>query len=184
MIMHIIFINLWYCLIWHTVWRLGVNLPKPIYKTFSCYKNESSIWCIFLNPEHMQCNYLFPQTFYPFKCYMLKKNPLSCLTFPAWMLRLTFVISLLTLIQSTSMRPGFLDLEIIMSKLQDRIKTKVSFSSFGAKLWNAIPNEFRHLSINLLKTIFMTYCSRSGNIGWLCWSFHSATKIAKSTVTT
>ena len=31
------------------VWRLGVKLPKPIYKKFSCFKNESFVWCIFLN---------------------------------------------------------------------------------------------------------------------------------------
>ena len=37
------------------------------------------------------------------------------------MVRLTTVIFLLKLIQSTSMRPGFLRLEIIMSKLQDWI---------------------------------------------------------------
>ena len=35
------------------------------------------------NPEHMQCNYLFSHTFYPFKCYLLKKYPLQCLTSPA-----------------------------------------------------------------------------------------------------
>ena len=184
MIMHIIFINLWYCLIWHTVWRLEVNLPKPIYKKFSCYKNDSSIWCIFLNPEHTQRNYLFPQTFYPFKCYMLKKYPLSCLTFPAWMLRLTFVISLLTLIQSTGKRPGFLDLEIIISKLQDRIKIKVFFLVLELNFGTQFPTNFVNSPRDLLKTIFMTYCSRSGNIGWLCWSTHSATKIAKSADTT
>ena len=59
-------------LIWHMVWRLGVKLPKPIYKKFSCFKNESFVWFIFLNPEPMLCLYLFPQKFYPYKCYMLK----------------------------------------------------------------------------------------------------------------
>ena len=52
------------------------------------------------------------------------------------------------------MRPGFLDLEIIMSKLQDQIKIKFFFSSFGAKLWNAIPNEFRELSKGSFKNHF------------------------------
>ena len=52
------------------------------------------------------------------------------------------------------MRPGFLDLEIIMSKLEDRIRIKVPFSSFGAKLWNAIPNEFRQLSKGSFKKHF------------------------------
>ena len=57
---------------------------------------------------------------------------------------LTAVISLLKLIQSTSMRPGFLRLEI---------KIKV-FSRFGAKLWNATPNEFRQLSQGAFKIHF------------------------------
>ena len=35
-----------------------------------------------------------------------------------------------------------------------------SFSRFGAKLWNAIPNEFRQLSKGAFKKIFMTFCSR------------------------
>ena len=35
-----------------------------------------------------------------------------------------------------------------------------SFSRFGEKLWNAIPNEFRQLSKELLEKIFMTFCSR------------------------
>ena len=53
------------------------------------------------------------------------------------------------------MRPGFLSLEITMSKLQDRIdKNQGSFSSFGAKLWNAIPNEFRQLSKGSFKKHF------------------------------
>ena len=53
--------------------------------------------------------------------YAEKVSSTECLTSPAWMLRLTSVISSLKLIQSTSMRPGFLRLEIIMSKLQDWI---------------------------------------------------------------
>ena len=105
----------------------GQPAKNPFTKKLSSYKNESSIWCNFLNPEHMQCNYLFPQTFYPSKCYMLKMYPLLCLTSPAWMLRLTFVISLLKLIQSISMRPGSLGLEIIMSKLQDWKKSRFFF---------------------------------------------------------
>ena len=52
----------------------------------------------------------------------------------------TSVISLPKLIQNTSMRPGFLRLEIITSRLK---QNQGSFSRFGAKLWNAIPNEFR-----------------------------------------
>ena len=59
------------------------------------------------------------------------------------MLRPTSVISLPKLIQSTRMRPGFLRLEIIMSSLN---QNQGSSSSFEAKLWNAIPNEFRKLS--------------------------------------
>ena len=68
------------------------------------------------------------------------------------MLRPTSVISLPKLIQSTRMRPGFLRLEIIMSSVN---QNQGSFSSFGAKLWNAIPNEFRKLS----KGSFRKICS-------------------------
>ena len=67
------------------------------------------------------------------------------------MLRLTSVISLPKLIQSTSMRLGFLRLEIIMSKLN---QNQGSFSRIGAKLWNAIPNEFRQLSKGSFKKHF------------------------------
>ena len=67
------------------------------------------------------------------------------------MLRLTSVISLPKLIQSTSMRLGFLRLEIIMSRLN---QNQGSFSRIGAKLWNAIPNEFRQLSKGSFKKHF------------------------------
>ena len=49
------------------------------------------------------------------------------------------------------MRPGFLRLEIITSRLN---QNQGSFSSFGAKLWNAIPNEFRQLSKGSFKKHF------------------------------
>ena len=67
------------------------------------------------------------------------------------MLRLTSVISLPKLIQSTRMRLGFLRLEIIMSRLN---QNQGSFSRIGAKLWNAIPNEFRQLSKGSFKKHF------------------------------
>ena len=67
------------------------------------------------------------------------------------MLRLTSVISLPKLIQSTSMRLGFLRLEIIMSRLN---QNQGSFSRIGVKLWNAIPNEFRQLSKGSFKKHF------------------------------
>ena len=35
-----------------------------------------------------------------------------------------------------------------------------SFSRSGAKLWNAIPNEFRQLSKGAFLKKFMTFCSR------------------------
>ena len=67
------------------------------------------------------------------------------------MLRLTSVISFPKQIQSTSMRPGFLCLEIIMSRLN---QNQGSSSGFGAKFWNAIPNEFRQLSKGSFKKTF------------------------------
>ena len=67
------------------------------------------------------------------------------------MLRPTSVISLPKLIQSRSLRPGFLRLEIIMSSLN---QNQGSSSSFEAKLWNAIPNEFRKLSKGSFKKTF------------------------------
>ena len=67
------------------------------------------------------------------------------------MLRLTSVISLPKLIQNTSMRSGFLLLEIIMSRLN---QNQGSFSRIGAKLWNAVPNEFRQLSKGSFKKHF------------------------------
>ena len=49
--------------------------------------------------------------------YAEKVSSIMFETSPAWMFRLTSVIVLLKLIQSTSKRPGFLRLEIIMSEL-------------------------------------------------------------------
>ena len=85
-----IFINLWYCLIWYTVWWLGVKLPKPIYKKNSraTKTSPSGVWCIFLNPEHKQCHYFIPQTFYPYKMLHAEKVfsimfDVSCLNAPS-----------------------------------------------------------------------------------------------------
>ena len=58
------------------------------------------------------------------------------------MLRLTFLISLLKLIQSTSMRPGFLGLEIIMSKVEDRIKIKVLFPVLELNFGTQFPTNY------------------------------------------
>ena len=44
---------------------------KTHLQKFSCFKNETFVWFIFLNPEPMLCLYLFSQKFYPYKCYML-----------------------------------------------------------------------------------------------------------------
>ena len=70
-----IFINLWYCLIWHTVWWLWVKLPKPIYKKNSraTKTSPSDVWRIFLNPEHRQWHYFIPQTFYLYKMLYAEK---------------------------------------------------------------------------------------------------------------
>ena len=73
------------------------------------------------------------------------------------MFRVTSVISLLKLTQSTSVRPGFLRLEIIMSKeLQDfgLNQNQGSFSRIGTKLWKAIPNEFCQVSKGPFKKHF------------------------------
>ena len=75
------------------------------------------------------------------------------------MLRLTFVISLLKLIQSTNMRPVFLGLEIIISKLQDRIKINALFPVLEQNFGTQFPTNFVNSSKDLLKNIFMTYCS-------------------------
>ena len=71
-----IFINHWYRLIWHMVWRLGGKLPKPICKKFACFKNESFVWCILLNPESILCLCLFPQ-----KLQMLYAEKVSSIMF-------------------------------------------------------------------------------------------------------
>ena len=49
------------------------------------------------------------------------------------------------------MRPGFLRQEIITSRLK---QNQGSFSRFGAKLWNAVPNEIRQLSKGPFKKHF------------------------------
>ena len=54
-----------------------------------------------------------------------------------------------------------------------------SFSRFGAKLWNAIPNEFRQLSNELLKKFSWLFALDNGSRGRLCWSAHSPTKNGK-----
>ena len=64
-------------------------------------------------------------------------------------------ISLLKLTQNTSMRPVFPLLEIQYYVQTSRLnENQDSLSSFGAKLWNAIPNEFRQLSKRAFKKLF------------------------------
>ena len=57
------------------------------------------------------------------------------------------------------MRPGFLSLEIMMSKLQDRIKIKVLFPVLELNFGTQFPTNFVNSPKDLLKNIFMTYCS-------------------------
>ena len=58
------------------------------------------------------------------------------------------------------MRPGFLSLEIMMSKLQDRIKIKVPFPVLELNFGTQFPTNFVNSPKDLLKNIFMTYCFR------------------------
>ena len=97
--------------------------------------SRSGVWCIFLNPEHTQCHYFIPQTFYPYKVLYVEK------VFSI-MLRVTSLISLLKLIESSSMRPGFLRREIIMSKLPDWIKIKVLFPVLELNFGTQFPKNF------------------------------------------
>ena len=70
------------------------------------------------------------------------------------MLRVTLVISLLKLIQSTNMRPGFLGLEIIMSKLQDRIKIKFLLPVLELNFGTQFPTNFVNSPKDRLKKHF------------------------------
>ena len=70
------------------------------------------------------------------------------------MLRLTSVISLLKLIQNTSMHETRVSSSGNMSKTSRLNLNQDSFSKFEAKLWNEIPNEFRELSKGALKKHF------------------------------
>ena len=54
-----------------------------------------------------------------------------------------------------------------------------SFCRFGAKLWNAIPNEFRQLSKRAFRKNFRDFLLISISRGRLCWSAHSPTKNGK-----
>ena len=100
------------------------------------------------------------------------------------MLRLTFVISLLKLIQSTSMRPGFLSLEIMMSKLQDRIKIKVLFPVLELNFGTQFPTNFVNSPKDLLKNIFITYCSLQWKQDYYVEAPILLQKVAKSAPTT
>ena len=69
------------------------------------------------------------------------------------MLRLRSVISLLKLIQSTRMRPGFLRPEV-MSNLQDWIKIEVLFPGLELNLGTQFPTNFVNSPKELLKKHF------------------------------
>ena len=116
---------------------LGSSCQNPFTKKFSCYKNES-----FRRLMHKQCHYFIPQTFYPHKMFHAEKVfsimfDVSCLNAPS------NICDLFTKANSKHKH------ETRFSSSGNYVQTsrlnqnQGSSSSSGAKLWNAIPNEFR-----------------------------------------
>ena len=115
---------------------LTYGLSKPIYKKFSCYKNKSFL-TYFSEPRahamalFISSNILPLQMLYAEKVSSIMFD-VSCLNAPSSICDLFIKAN-----SKHKHETRFCSSEIIMSKLQERIKI-----SFGAKLWNAIPNEF------------------------------------------
>ena len=82
------------------------------------------------------------------------------------------------------MRPGFLGLEIIMSKLQDRIKIKFLFPVLELNFGTQFPTNFVNSPKDLLKNIFITYCSLQWKQDYYVEAPILLQKVAKSAPTT
>ena len=130
----------------------GQAAKLPIYKTFSCFKNESFVWGIFLKPRRHALPLFICSKILPLQILYAEKGSSIMFDVSCLMLCLTSVISLLKLIQSTSMRPGFLRPEV-MSNLQDWIKIEVLFPSLELNLGTRFPTNFVN-SPKLLKKYF------------------------------
>ena len=111
----------------------------------------SGVWCIFLNPEHKQCHYFIPQTFYPYKMLHAEKVfsimfDVSCLNSPC------NICDLFTKANSKHKHETSFSSSGNYCVQTSRLnQNQGSSSSSGAKLWNAIPNEFPQLSKGAFK---------------------------------
>ena len=160
------------------VWRLGVKLPKPIYKKFSCFKNESFVWCIFLNlaahavPLFISSKILPLQMLYAEKVSSIIFD-VSCMNAPS------NICDLFTKANSKHKHAwdqGFFVWKYVQN-FKTESKSRFFFQVCRAKLWNEIPNEFRQLSKGAFKKHFSwLFALENGSRGRLCWSAHSPTK--------
>ena len=115
------------------VWRLGVNLPKPIYKKF------------LLSFDVFFWTFLPLQMLYAERVSSIMFD-VSCMNAPS---NICDFFSP-KLIQSTSMRPDFLRLEIIMSRLQDWISLYTDVVLFFFSFFSKTSASSRERKIYLL----------------------------------
>ena len=133
----------------------------------------------FSNPEDMHYLYLFAQKFYPYKYYMLKKGSsimfdVSCLNAPS---KICDFFTQANSKHKNETRFSSSGSYVQSSRLN---QNRGSFSRFGAKPWNTIPNKFRQLSKGASKKAFSWLITLdNGSREWFCWSAHSAAKDRK-----
>ena len=126
-------------------WLLGVKLLNPIYKKSSCYKNVSFGWCIFLNPEHNAVPLFTSSKILSLN--MLYVETVSSIMFSVSCLAVTTNISNLFIKANEKYNhetrfSSSCNFYINRSRLN---QNHVSFARFGAKLWNSVCDELRHL---------------------------------------
>ena len=150
-----------------------------IYKTFSCFKNESFAWGIFLKPRGHALPLFICSKILPLQILYAEKGSsimfdVSCLNAPS------NTCDFFT--QANSKHKHETRFSSSGSYVQSsRLnQNRGSFSRFGAKPWNTIPNKFRQLSKGASKEAFSWLITLdNGSRGWFCWSVHSAAEDGK-----
>ena len=157
----------------------GQAAKLPIYKIFSCFKNESFVWGIFLKPRRHALPLFICSKILPLQILYAEKGSsimfdVSCLN------ALSNICDFFT--QANSKHKHETRFSSSGSYVQSsRLnQNRGSFSKFGAKPWNTISNKFRQLSQGASKKVFSWLITLdNGSRGWFCWSAHSAAKYRK-----
>ena len=138
------------------VWWLGVKLPKPIYKKFLCFKNESFRLMYFSEPRAHAVPLFISSKILPLQMLYAEKVSsimfdVSCMNAPSNICDSFTNLKANSKYKHETRFSSSGNYYVQTSRLN---LNQDSFSRFGAKLWNAIPNEFRQLSKGAFKKKF------------------------------